>query len=81
MLLGSVMIVGLAVGLVPGALVVGVALLGQWALGVPWSAVEFPLWGALAAGPLFVEVWLLVQAAGRLWSKLDPTTEILELGR
>jgi len=81
LLLGSGMIVGLAVGLVPGALLVGLALLGQWALGVPWSAAEFPLWGVLAAAPLFVEVWLLTHAAGRLWSKLDPSTEILELGR
>jgi len=81
LLLGSGMIVGLAVGLAPGALLVGLALLGQWALGVPWSAVEFPLWGVLVAAPLFVEVWFLIHAAGRLLSKLDPSTEILELGR
>ena len=81
LLLASGMFVGLAVGLVPGALLLGLVLLGQWALGVPWSAVEFPLWGVLAAAPLFVEAWLLIHAAGSLWSRLDPATEILELGR
>jgi len=35
----------------------------------------------LAAAPLFALGWLLVQVAGRLWERLDPSQEILEMGR
>ena len=74
---------GLAVllALIPGALLVGAAAALQWWLRGPWSAWAFPFWGVLAAAPLFALGWLLVQVAGRLWERLDPSQEILEMGR
>ncbi len=74
------MILALALGLLPGAVLVGLALLAQWGVGLPWSAWEIPVWGLIAAVPVFVEFGLLVHLAGRLWARLDPTSEILELG-
>ena len=71
----------LVLAVLPGALLVGAAAGAQWLIGIPWSAWAFPFWGVLAAGPLFAMGWLMVQAAGRLWEQLDPSQEILELGR
>ena len=71
----------LMLALIPSALLVGTAAGLQWWIGIPWSAWAFPLWGVLAAAPLFALGWLMVQAAGRLWERLDPSQEILELGR
>jgi ABC-2 type transport system permease protein len=66
---------------IPSALLVGAAAGIQWWLGIPWSAWAFPFWGVLAATPLFALGWFIVQVAGRLWERLDPSQEILELGR
>ena len=52
-----------------------------WWLGIPWSTWAFPLWGVLAAAPRFVLGRLIVQGAGRFGERLDPSQEILELGR
>jgi len=76
-----VMILGLTLGLLPGALLVGSAILVQGYFSIPWSAWAFPLWGGLAAAPLVVEVALLARLAGRLWAGMDPSHEILDLGR
>jgi hypothetical protein len=81
LLLGSVMILGLTLGLLPSALLVGLAVLVQGYSGIPWSAWAFPLWGVLAAVPLLVELALLARLAGRLWARMDPSHEILDLGR
>jgi hypothetical protein len=67
--------------LIPGALLAGAAAAIQWWLGIPWSAWAFPLWAVLLAGPQLVLAWLIVRAAGGLWDRLDPSQEILELGR
>jgi hypothetical protein len=85
--LGQRMLFSAALGLalllasVPSAVLVGAAAGLQWWLGIPWSAWTFPLWGMLAAAPLLAGGWLLVQVGGRLWERLDPSQEILELGR
>jgi len=71
----------LLLALIPSALLVGAAAGVQWLLGIPWSAWAFPLWGVLAAAPQLALGWLIVQVAGRLWERLDPSQEILELGR
>jgi hypothetical protein len=71
----------LFLALIPSALLVGTAVGLQWWLAIPWSAWAFPFWAVLAAAPLFVLGWILVQVAGRLWERLDPSQEILELGR
>lgn len=69
------------VGLIPGAMLAGAAVLGQYVLDLPWNALALPLWGLLAAGPLLVEAALVIRIGGRLWENLDPTNEILESGR
>ena len=72
---------GFVLMLLPGAVLVGLALLVQQVAGVAWSAWEFPLWGLLAAAPLLVIGVVLVVLAGRLWAHLDPSEELLEIGR
>lgn len=81
LIVSSAMLLGFVLVLVPGALLLGVALLVQQLAGVAWSAWEFPLWGLLAAAPLFASGGLLVVLAGRLWAHLDPSEELLEIGR
>ena len=71
----------LLLALIPSALLVGAVAGIQWWLGIPWSAWAFPFWGVLAAAPLFALGWFIVQVAGHLWERLDPSQEILELGR
>lgn len=71
----------LILALLPSAALVGAALLVQGLLGIPFSAWEFPLWVTLAAAPLFVAGLLAVQLAAGLWQRLDPSQEILEIGR
>jgi len=67
--------------LIPSALLVGSAVLVQRLLGIGWTAWEFPFWGALAAAPLLVEGWWIAEAATGLWTRLDPSQELLEIGR
>jgi hypothetical protein len=81
MLFSAALGLALLLALIPSALLVGVATGVQWWLGIPWSAWAFPLWGVLAAAPQFALGWFIVQVAGSLWERLDPSQEILELGR
>jgi len=81
MLFSAALGLALFFALIPSALLVGAAAGAQWALSIPWSAWAFPLWGMLAAAPQFALGWLIVQLAARLWERLDPSQEILELGR
>jgi hypothetical protein len=81
MLFSAALGLALLLALIPSALLVGAAAGVQWWLGIPWSAWAFPFWGVLAAAPQFALGWLIVQVAGRLWERLDPSQEILELGR
>ena len=67
--------------LLPGAVLLGLALLVQRVAGIAWSAWEFPLWGLLAAAPLVASGGVLVFLASRLWAHLDPSAELLEIGR
>jgi hypothetical protein len=81
LVLSTAVFLGFLLALVPGALLVGLAVLAQWGLGFGWTLWMAPVWGALAAAPLFVETWLLVTASARLWADLDPSREVLETGR
>ena len=72
---------GFVLVLVPGAVLLGAALIVQQLAGVAWSAWEFPLWGLLAAAPLVATGGVLVALAGHLWARLDPSAELLEIGR
>jgi hypothetical protein len=81
LVLSTGVFLGFLLALVPGALLVGLAVLAQWALGLGWTVWMVPVWGVLAAAPLLVETWLLVTASARLWYDLDPSQEILDTGR
>jgi len=81
MVFSAALALALLLALIPSALLVGAAAVVQWWLGIPWSAWALPIWGVLAAAPQFALGWLIVQVAGRLWERLDPSQEILELGR
>jgi hypothetical protein len=72
---------GFALALVPSAVLVGLAALAQWALGIGWTLWVVPLWGLLAAVPLIAESWLLIGIAARLWEALDPSEEVMDSGR
>jgi hypothetical protein len=69
------------VALVPSALLVGIMLFLQYALDIPWSAWELPVWGAVGALPPFVIGWFLLRFATPLWERLDASQELLEIGR
>ena len=81
LIVGPAMFLGFVLVLVPGAVLLGVALLVQRFAGVAWSAWEFPLWGLLASAPLAATGGVLVFLASRLWAHLDPSAELLEIGR
>ena len=69
------------VALIPSALLVGITVLVQRLLSIPWSAWEIPFWGALAAVPPCVMGWFLLRFGALLWERLDASQELLEIGR
>ncbi len=73
----SVLMLGMLVCTLPGALVVALILLAQWFWGVPLMAWELPLLGTLAAVPMSILAIFLIRAGGGLWDRLDPSQEIL----
>ena len=81
LIVGTAMFFGFLLAFLPSALLVGAAMLAQHFAGIAWSAWAFPLWGLLAAAPLFALTAVLVLFAGRLWAELDPSEELLEIGR
>ena len=78
---GTALFFGFLVALIPSAALVGLAVLIQYGAGIPWSAWAFPVWGILAAAPLFALGGALVAFTGTLWARLDPSAELLEIGR
>lgn len=75
------LMVAMALGLLPGAVLVGVWLLLQLrVLGWPMLAWELPMLGLMAAAPLGVIVALLIRFGGVLWDRLDPSAELLSTG-
>ena len=81
LILGTGNFFGFFLVLLPSAALVGLAMLIQRLLGIPWTAWAFPVWGVLGAAPLFVMGAMLVLFAGTMWSDLDPSEELLEIGR
>ena len=75
------MMVALALGLLPGAVLVGAWLWLQLrVVEIPLIAWELPVLGLLAVIPLVVIVGLLTRFGGVLWDRLDPSAEILSAG-
>jgi hypothetical protein len=81
MVIGTAMFFAFLLVLLPSAALVGLAILAQHLAGIPWSAWAFPLWGMLATAPLVALGWVLVRLAAALWADLDPSQELLEIGR
>ncbi len=82
MLTGLGLVLALAVGLLPGALLVGAWLFLQVGVAeLPLMAWELPLLGLTAVIPLVVIVGVLTRFGGVLWDQLDPSAELLSAGR
>ena len=82
LLTGLGLMVAMALGLVPGAVLAGAWLFIQVRVaGVPLSAWQLPLMSLTAVTPLAVIVGLLTRFGGVLWDQLDPSAEILGAGR
>lgn len=82
MLTGLGLLAALAVGLLPGGLLVGAWLFLQLRVAeLPLVAWQLPLLGLTAVIPLAVIVWLLTRFGGVLWDQLDPSAELLGAGR
>jgi len=82
MLTGLGLLVALAVGLLPGGLLIGAWLFLQLRVAeLPLIAWQLPLLGMTAVIPLAVIVWLLTRFGGVLWDHLDPSAELLGAGR
>jgi hypothetical protein len=78
MLTGLGLLVALAVGLLPGGLLIGTWLFLQLRVAeLPFIAWQLPLLGMTAVIPLAVIVWLLTRFGGVLWDQLDPSAELL----
>ena len=78
MLTGIGLVLALAVGLLPGALLVGAWMFLQLAVAdQPLVAWQLPLLGLTAVVPLAVIVGMLTRFGGVLWDQLDPSVELL----
>ena len=81
LLTGFGMMVAMALGLLPGAVLVGVGLLIQIRVAdIPLNAWELPLLSLTGLMPLAVIIGLLTRFGGVLWDRLDPSAEILGAG-
>lgn len=69
-----------ALTMIPGAVLVALAVVAQHLAGLGTTAWVLPLWGVLAAAPPVVAGLVAVHAAARAWTRLDASSEILESG-
>ena len=77
-LLGVGRLIVMAVGVLPGAVVVGLIALAHRLLEIPFYSVELPILALILAAPLAVETWLLVLFCARTWDRMDPSRDLLE---
>ena len=78
LLTGLGLMLAMTMGLLPGAVLVGVWLLIQTRVAdIPLSAWELPFMSLLGVIPLAVIIGLLTRFGGVLWDRLDPSSEIL----
>ena len=78
LLTGLGLAVAMAVGLLPGAVLVGGSLFVQIQMAeIPLIGWELPVLGVLAIIPLAFIIGLLVRFGGVLWDHLDPSAEVL----
>ncbi|MDX1389814.1 MAG: hypothetical protein R3344_11530, partial [Acidobacteriota bacterium] len=78
----SVAFLSLLLALAPGAILVAVlAVIQQAVLGLDFGVWNLPLWGVIAAAPVFGAGLIVVRIAAAQWDRLDPGQEILETAR
>ena len=81
LLTGLGMMLALALGLLPGAVLVGAWLFIQIrVVDIPLSAWELPVLSLTGVIPLALIIGLLTRVGGVLWDQLDPSAEILGAG-
>jgi len=81
LLTGLGMMLALALGLLPGAVLVGVGLFIQIQVAdIPLNAWELPVMSLIGVIPLAIIIGLLTRFGGVLWDRLDPSAEILGAG-
>ena len=81
LLTGLGMMLAMALGLLPGAVLVGAWLFIQIRVAdIPLSAWELPVMSLTGVIPLAVIIVLLTRFGGVLWDQLDPSGEILGAG-
>ena len=78
-----IMVLGLGLAsvlcLLPAALIVAIIVaLQTLVFDVSVVAWELPVFGVIAATPVFAVVALIVRTGGRIWDRLDPSREVLE---
>ena len=82
LLTGLGLMLAMAVGLLPGGVLVAAWLFIQIRVAdIPLSAWELPVMSLAGVIPLAVIIGLLTRFGGVLWDQLDPSAEILEAGR
>lgn len=77
---GGAMAIALMLALIPTFAVAAAAGAVHGLTGIALQAWSLVLWSLVAAAPLFAEGIGLIVFAGRMWSRLDPSREILQLG-
>ena len=81
LLTGLGMTLAMTLGLLPGAVLVGVWLFIQIRVAdIPLNAWELPVMSLTGVIPLAVIIGLLTRVGGVLWDQLDPSAEILGAG-
>ena len=81
LLTGLGMMLAMALGLLPGAVLVGAWLFIQIRVAdIPLNAWELPVMSLAGVIPLAVIIGLLTRFGGVLWDQLDPSAEILSAG-
>ncbi|MFC1849386.1 hypothetical protein ACFL27_04170 [candidate division CSSED10-310 bacterium] len=67
----------LLIGVLPSALMIGIVLLLQYIIGLPFVLWELAIFGMISFGVFWIEVHLLTKFVGGLWDNLDPSQEFL----
>ena len=78
LLITIVIMLSMALGILPSALLLGVTLRIQlWWLEIPFSFWEMPLLGLVASLPILFLLTVMIALGGWSWERLDPSRELL----
>ena len=77
LLITIVIMLSMALGILPSALLLGVTLqIQMWWLEIPFSFWEMPLLGLVASLPILFLLTLMIALGGWSWERLDPSSEL-----